>query len=100
MPNSSKTYLAWIRETTGQFSPESFLKVIERLEYIKGLQLKIDTRGIHPNRLRQLSRMGARYEAYSFQRFKHIKKYAILVAYLLDLTQDLIDQAFEIMINK
>ncbi len=36
-----------------------------RLEYIKGLQLNIDTKGM----------------------------YAILVAYLLDLTQDLIDQA-------
>lgn len=96
IPNSSKTYLAWLKEIPGQFSPESFLKVIERLEYIKGLQLNIDTKGIHPNRLRQLSRIGARYEAYSFRRFKDIKKYAILVAYLLDLTQDLIDQAFEI----
>ncbi|PFJ39484.1 DDE transposase [Bacillus thuringiensis] len=96
MPNSSKTYLAWLKEVPGQFSPESFLKVIERLEYIKGLQLNINTKGIHPNRLRQLSRMGARYEAFSFRRFKEIKKYAILVAYLFDLTQDLIDQAFEI----
>lgn len=96
IPNSSKTYLAWLKEVPGQFSPESFLKVVERLDYIKGLQLNIDTKGIHPNRLRQLSRMGARYEAFSFRRFKEIKKYAILVAYLFDLTQDLIDQAFEI----
>ncbi|MEJ9263401.1 DUF4158 domain-containing protein, partial [Bacillus thuringiensis] len=96
VPNSSKTYLAWLKEVPGQFSPESFLKVIERLEYIKGLQLNINTKGIYPNRLRQLSRMGARYEAFSFRRFKEIKKYAILVAYLFDLTQDLIDQAFEI----
>ncbi|PFW76283.1 DDE transposase [Bacillus sp. AFS075960] len=96
MPNSSKTYLAWLKEVPGQFSPESFLKVVERLDYIKGLQLNIITKGIHPNRLRQLSRMGARYEAFSFRRFKEIKKYVILVAYLFDLTQDLIDQAFEI----
>lgn len=74
MPNSSKTYLAWLKEIPYQFSPESFLKVIERLEYIKGLKLNIDTKGIHPNRLRQLSRIGARYEAYSFRRFKDIKK--------------------------
>lgn len=35
-------------------------------------------------------------EPHSFRRFTKEKRYAILVAYLLHLTQDLIDQAFEI----
>lgn len=56
----------------------------------------MDTKGIHPNRLRQLSKIGARYEPHSFRRFNGPKKYAILVAYLLDLIQDLTDLAFEI----
>jgi hypothetical protein len=55
MPESSKTYLAWLREIPG-----------------------------------------ARYEPNSFRRFNDPKKYAILVAYLLELIQDLTDQAFEI----
>ncbi|MEK4924924.1 Tn3 family transposase [Cytobacillus sp. FSL R5-0569] len=93
---TGKTKLGWLKETTGQFSPEAFLKVIERLDYIRSLQLNIDTKTIHPNRLRQLSRLGARYEPQSFRRFHEAKRYTILVAYLLDLSQDLVDQAFEI----
>ncbi len=96
MPQSSKTYLAWLRDIPGTCSPDSFLKVIQKLEYIRDLQLTIDTKGIHPNRLRQLSKIGVRYEPQSFRRFNETKKYAILVAYLLELIQDLTDQAFEI----
>lgn len=92
----SKTILSWLREVPGQSSPEAFLKVIQRLEYIREMTLTIQTENIHPNRLLQLSRLGARYEPHSFRRFKDEKKYAILVLYLLNLSQDLIDQAFEI----
>lgn len=60
------------------------------------MQLQVDTKGIHPNRLRQLSKIGSRYEPHSFRRFNDPKKYAILVAYLLELIQDLTDLAFEI----
>lgn len=91
MPESSKTYLAWLREIPGTSSPDSFLKVIEKLEYIRDLQLQVDTKGIHPNRQRQLSKIGARYEPHSYRRFNDPKKYAILVAYLLELIQDLTD---------
>lgn len=96
MPESSKTYLAWLREIPGTISSDSFLSVAEKLDYIRRLQLQIDTKGIHPNRLRQLSKIGARYEPHSFRRFNNPKKYAILVAYLIELIQDLTDQAFEI----
>lgn len=68
MPEGSKTYLAWLREIPGTSSPDSFLKVIEKLEYIRDLQLQVDTNGIHPNRLRQLSKIGSRYEPHSFRR--------------------------------
>lgn len=94
--DESKTILAWLREVPGQSSPEAFLKVVQRLEYIREMNLTIQTEGIHPNRLLQLSRLGARYKPHSFRRFKADKKYAILVLYLLNLSQDLIDQAFEI----
>lgn len=91
-----KTPLAWLRELPGQSSPEAFLKVIERLEYIRDLRLPTSKYEVHPNRLLQLSRIGARYEPHSFRRFKENKKYAILIAYLMTLSQDLIDQAIEI----
>ncbi|HDR8205102.1 TPA: DUF4158 domain-containing protein, partial [Bacillus cereus] len=96
MEDSTKTYLAWLREIPSSHSPDSFLKVVEKLEYIRNLQLQIDTKTLHPNRLRQLSKIGSRYEPHSFRRFDDSKKYAILVVYLLELIQDLTDQAFEI----
>ncbi|XMA23525.1 Tn3 family transposase (plasmid) [Bacillus bombysepticus] len=96
MEDSTKTYLAWLREIPSSYSPDSFLKVVEKLEYIRNLQLQIDTKTLHPNRLRQLSKIGSRYEPHSFRRFDDSKKYAILVVYLLELIQDLTDQAFEI----
>ncbi|MBP1931914.1 TnpA family transposase [Ammoniphilus resinae] len=91
-----KTPLAWLREVPGQSSPEAFLKVVQRLEYIRDMKLQIDFERIHPNRLLQLSRLGSKYEPRSFRRFNQDKKYAILSLYLLNLSQDLIDQAFEI----
>gem|GEM_PF-1331819 len=51
---------------------------------------------IHHNRLIQLSRIGERYETQALQRFDVSKRYAILVIYLLDLSQELIDFAIEI----
>ena len=93
---SRKTPLAWLKEIPGQASPDAFLKVIKRLEYIRELKLSTNIHEVHPNRLLQLSRIGARYEPHSFRRFKENKKYAILVAYLETLSQDLIDQAIEI----
>lgn len=97
MPESNnKTYLSWLKEFPGRHSPDMFLKVIERLEYIRKLKLEIDTKDIHSNRLRQLSRIGGRYEPYALRRFDKQKRHAMLIAYLLDLTQNLVDQAFEI----
>lgn len=93
---NKKTPLAWLREIPGQSSPEAFLKVVERVEYVRDLNLTVDISQLHPNRLLQLARIGSRYEPHAFRRFKDHKRYAILVAYLLTLSQDLIDQAIEI----
>lgn len=95
-PEYNKTPLAWLREVPGQSSPEAFLKVIQRLQVVRLLQLHIDIKQIHPNRLLQLSRLGSKYEAKSFLRFKESKRLALLVLHLLHLSQDLVDHAFEI----
>jgi len=44
MPESNKTYLSWLKEFPGKHSPDTFIKVIERLEYIRKLELNIDTK--------------------------------------------------------
>ncbi|MFP3359450.1 Tn3 family transposase, partial [Planococcus sp. SIMBA_143] len=94
--HKSKTKLGWLREIPVQSSPDAFLKVIERLEYVRSLNLSKGAENIHSNRLLQLAKLGARYEPHSFRRFNENKRYAILVAHLLTLSQDLIDHAIEI----
>ncbi|USK32093.1 DUF4158 domain-containing protein [Bacillus sp. F19] len=94
--NGSKTKLSWLKEIPGQSSPDAFLKVIERLEFIRSMQLTYNVESIHPNKLLQMARLGARYNSQALQRFKENKRYAILVAYLSTLSQNLIDQAIEI----
>ncbi|MGI8382453.1 Tn3 family transposase [Priestia megaterium] len=94
---SNKTILGWLKEPPGHPSPETFLKVIERLEYIRGMELEtVQISHLHRNRLLQLSRLGSRYEPYAFRDFQENKRYSILTVYLLHLTQDLTDKAFEI----
>lgn len=92
----SKTGWSWLKEAPGRTSPEAFLQMIERLETIRSLELPNDLSAIHPNRLRQLAKIGSRYEPFALRRFQDPKRYAILVVYLRELSQDLIDQAFEI----
>lgn len=43
-----------------------------------------------------MARIGARYEPHSFRRFNEDKRYALLVAYLITLSQDLTDHSIEI----
>jgi TnpA family transposase len=94
---SNKTILGWLKEPPGHPSPETFLKVIERLEYIRGIELEtVKISHLHRNRLLQLSRLGSRYEPYAFRDFQENKRYSILTVYLLHLTQELTDKAFEI----
>lgn len=50
----------------------------------------------HRNRLLQLSQLGSRYEPYVFHDFQENNRYSILTVYLLNLTQELTDKAFEI----
>jgi len=90
------TQLAYLKEDQGQSTPKAFMKIIERLEVIRGLNLKVDFKEIHPNRMKQLSRSGSRYEPHSFRRFREEKRYALLVSYLHELAQRLTDIAVEI----
>ncbi|MDQ7259203.1 Tn3 family transposase, partial [Bacillus thuringiensis] len=93
---NGKSPLAWLKDVPAQPSPESFLKVIDRLQFVQKIGLTIDTTKINTNRLRQLARLGSKYEPYAFRRFNEVKRYSMLVSFLLEITQDLIDYAIEI----
>jgi TnpA family transposase len=96
-PETKISRLAWLRKDPGKPSPESFKKVLDRLEYLRGLQLEVDVSNIRPRRLRQLARIGTRYEAWAFKRLNNEdQRYGILIAYLINLIQDLTDLAIDI----
>lgn len=90
------TTLTHLKEEPGQSSPGTFLNIIERLEKIRKLNLNIDLKEVHPNRIRQLSRLGSKYEPYAFRRFDKNKRYALLAVFLKDLGERLVDFAIEI----
>ena len=89
--------LYWLKKSPGYSSPKTFLKIIEKLEKIRSLKLDdINIKEIPLKRIKYLSRLGANYRTTTFRRFNEQKRHAILVAFLLELSQTLIDQAFEI----
>ena len=90
------TKLAWLKEDQGHSTPKAFAEVIERIEYIRSLKLSISLDDLHPNRIKQLARLGSKYEPYAFRRFDEKKRYGILVLYLYELSQVLIDRAVDI----
>ena len=53
------------------------------------------TRRIHANRLRRLAHEGEQYTPQFLERFDPLRRYATLVAYLLDMTATLTDTALE-----
>ena len=91
-----RTPLAWLREPPGPAKPSSFLKVIERLQYIRAFGLDpLLARRVHANRLRRLAHEGEQYIPQFLERFEPLRRYATLVAYLLDMTATLTDTALE-----
>jgi TnpA family transposase len=89
--------LEWLKKSPGHSSPETFLKIIEKIEEIRNLNLdNIDTTEIPLKRIKYLARLGYNYKSASFKRFNEQKKYGILVIFLRELSQSLVDQAFEI----
>jgi TnpA family transposase len=94
--DDSKTSLGWLKESTGNSSPKAFAEVIKRLEMMRNLHLELNIDGLHPNRLRQLSRLGSKYEPFLLRRFEEKKRYSILALYLYELSQTLTDKAIEI----
>ena len=100
MPNMeerSRTVLGWLKETIGYPSSETFLKIADKLEYIRDLNLNSSKiKHFHPNRIFQIYRIGMRYEPYALREFKENKRYAIMKILLINLSQDLTDKAFEV----
>ena len=93
---SRQTILVWLRQPPGAASPANFQKVIERLQWIRALELNPQVvADIHQNRLQQLAREGAHTTAQRLVRFDDERRDATLVAFLLLTAEELVDTALD-----
>ncbi|WP_010268023.1 Tn3 family transposase, partial [Paenibacillus senegalensis] len=92
---SSRT-LAWIRDGDEVYSPEGFVKVAERLSYLRSLNLQVDTGKIPDSRLQKLKRISAAYDPHLYRRLRTDKKYGLLGLHLYTLVPTLVDRAISI----
>ena len=90
------TYLNWLRNVPQYPCPENVLEIIERLEFVRGIGLDSALKKkVHAGRFRQLARQGGRYSAQHLHRFDPRRRYATLVAFLIETAEDLTDAGLE-----
>ena len=94
---STSSTLAWLRQTPGAPSAKHLLehlqrlKTIEALDLPEGLQLQI-----HQNRWLKLAREGGQMTAQHLRDLETTRRYATLLAVLLEAKATLIDQALDL----
>jgi len=82
---SRQTWLEWLRQAIGAANPNNILSCIERLTFILQLHIPIEwARRIHQNRLVQIAREGAGTDAAHLRSLSPERRYATLVATVLD----------------
>jgi hypothetical protein len=72
-------------------------KVLDRLIYLRGLDLPTPDGLLHPNRLRQLASRCGQYAAQPLARFAADQRHTLLAAYLPDLSASLTDQTLDML---
>jgi TnpA family transposase len=85
--------LAWLKEPAVKASPPAIKMLITKLETVRQLQVSsIDLSALNRNRVRVLAHLGEKYHRDSLLRFSEQKRAALLVCYLQDLQQELLDR--------
>lgn len=94
--SARQTHLGWLRQATGSANPTNILACIERLNFIRELGIPLEwSRRIHQNRLVQLAREGSSTDVAHLRVFGNERRYATLVAVVLDTAILLTDEALE-----
>ena len=87
--------LIWLREPPGVTSAKSVKQIVERLLFLRGLDLPALPQTLHQNRVLQLARKCTKYQPQPLLKFKAERQHALLMAHLFELSQDLTDQALD-----
>lgn len=91
------TRLAWLRQSRSKASPVSILALLDRLEAIRALGLREGLASqVHPNRLRLMAREGAQITPQHYREFEPGRRYALLIATLLDRAEQVTDEVLDL----
>jgi TnpA family transposase len=89
--------LIWLRQAPGPPKPKHVLVHLERLKTIRELWLPDGLeQTIHQNRLLKLAREGGQMTAQHLRDFEPVRRYATLVAVILDTRATLIDEIIDL----
>lgn len=90
--NNTST-LIWLRQTPAAPNPKHILEHIERLKVIDDMALPADIEhSVHRNRLLKLAREGCQMTAQHLRDFENRRRYATLVAVILETRATIIDE--------
>ena len=91
-----QTYLGWVRQSLGAANPTNILSCLERLTFLRSLGIPVAwSARLHQNRLVQIAREGANTDVTHLRAFSQDRRYATLVAGVLDAMAVLTDEALE-----
>lgn len=89
--------LAWLRQPPGAPSARGVLSHIERLKAIRTIGLPSDIGfDVHQNRLLRLAREGAQTAVYQLAEYEAERRYAMLVAIMIDTAATLTDEILDL----
>ena len=96
-PESQITWLAWLRQSPAKPNSRHMLEHIERLKTFHAINLPngID-RLIHQNRLLKIAREGGQMTPADLTRFELLRRYATLVALILEGTATVTDEIIDL----
>lgn len=88
------TRVTWLRQSMTTNSPTAILTTLDKIEYLRHLAVEQwDMSAITPNRLHWLAQQGRTATNQALQRMPADRRYPILVALLVQVYHDLIDEA-------
>ena len=96
-PDSSMTYLAWLRQSPMKSNSKTMLEHIERLQLLHDINLPLGIeRSIHQNRLLKMAREGGQMTPTNLAKFESSRRYATLVALVIEAMATLTDEIIEL----
>lgn len=91
-----QTVLGWVRQPLGAPNAANILEAIKRLRFLRQLAIPIEwALKVHQNRLVQIAREGANTDVAHLRVFGSSRRYATLVAIVLDTLATLTDEILE-----